>query len=260
MQGKIKMAGNMALAMKLSVLEKLNSSGAAGAEGFASDVIFAELAKKVNADVVSKVKGIYQFKITKNGAEKIWTVDLKNGNGAVVEGGETKPDCTITITDEDYVNLILGKANGQQLFMQGKIKMAGNMALAMKLSVLEKLNSSGAAGAEGFKSDFVFGELAKRVKDEQALVKSINGIYLIKITNGPGGAGKSWIIDLKVGAVREGEGAADCTVTVADEDFTNLLLGKANGQQLFMQGKLKIAGNMALAMKLSQLSAQRASL
>jgi len=267
MQGKLKIAGNMALAMKLEVLKKLNDGPAPSATsadaGFQSDAIFQELSKRVSAEVVNKVKGIYQFKITNNGAEKIWSVDLKNGNGLVKEGPHEKPDCTITIADQDYVNLITGKSNGQQLFMQGKLKIAGNMAMAMKLSVLSSMNDakpSATAGAEGFKSDAIFAELENRIKADPSLIKTINGVYQFKITNGPGGATKTWVVDLKKGAVQSGEGAADCTVTITDEDYVNLLTGKANGQQLFMQGKLKIAGNMAMAMKLSQLSATKASL
>ncbi len=51
--------------------------------------------------------------------------------------------------------------------------------------------------------------------------------------------------------------SADCTITMAEQDFVDLLLtGKLNGQQAFTQGKLKIAGNMALAMKLNLLQAK----
>jgi putative sterol carrier protein len=45
--------------------------------------------------------------------------------------------------------------------------------------------------------------------------------------------------------------------TMQDQDFVDLITGKLNGQQAFVQGKLKIAGNMGLAMKLSLLSASQ---
>lgn len=47
---------------------------------------------------------------------------------------------------------------------------------------------------------------------------------------------------------------------MAENDFVDLLTGKLNGQQAFMQGKLKIAGNMGLAMKLNLLSAQQSKM
>ena len=87
------------------------------------------------------------------------------------------------------------------------------------------------------------------------------GSYLFKVTNANGT--KSWIVDLKSSPPTVGladNDTADCTVSVSDDDYVALARGKANGQQLFMQGKLKISGNMALAMKLDQLMKQQASL
>ena len=230
----------------------------------AAAALFQELGKHVSAEIVNKVKGVYLFKIT--GGDS-WTVDLKNGTGSVKQGQEGTPDCTITISDEDFVNLITGKANEQQLFMGGKIKIAGNMALAMKLEVLKQMAPKGgvtpsaANGSESFKSDVIFPELAKRIAEDPSVINKIGGVYLFVIA-GPNGAKKSWIVDAKnaPGGVKEGEGKADCTINIADDDFVNLITGKANGQQLFMGGKLKISGNMGLAMKLGQLSAPKAAL
>jgi putative sterol carrier protein len=39
-----------------------------------------------------------------------------------------------------------------------------------------------------------------------------------------------------------------------------MMTGKANPQNLFMQGKMKISGNMAVAMKLGKLSQSGAKL
>lgn len=41
---------------------------------------------------------------------------------------------------------------------------------------------------------------------------------------------------------------------MAEKDFVELMTGKLNGQSAFMSGKLKIKGNMNLAMKLGELS------
>lgn len=39
---------------------------------------------------------------------------------------------------------------------------------------------------------------------------------------------------------------ADCTITMADSDFVDLMTGKIDGQQAFVQGKLKIQGAFSL--------------
>ena len=51
--------------------------------------------------------------------------------------------------------------------------------------------------------------------------------------------------------VSDGEGqSADCTITVALEDFEKMVKGELDGTSAFMQGKLRVAGDMGLAMKL----------
>ena len=59
----------------------------------------------------------------------VWTLDLKNGNGSVSKGSSGKPDCTLTMSEQVFQDLIGGKVNAQQAFMQGKLKIGGNMAV-----------------------------------------------------------------------------------------------------------------------------------
>lgn len=42
----------------------------------------------------------------------------------------------------------------------------------------------------------------------------------------------------------------DTTLTVSDDDFVDIALGKINPQAAFMKGKLKITGNIMLTQKL----------
>lgn len=82
--------------------------------------------------LVKQVKGIVQY-IIKGGDEGEWVIDLKNGAGKVYPGKAPKADITITINDDDMVAMADGKLNPQQAFMKGKLKIKGNMGLAMKL-------------------------------------------------------------------------------------------------------------------------------
>lgn len=50
--------------------------------------------------------------------------------------------------------------------------------------------------------------------------------------------------------VTSDSGPADCTLSIALDDFINMVEGKADSTQLFMMGKLKITGDMGVAMKL----------
>jgi len=228
-----------------------------------AELVFAEIDKAIKADpsVASKIGGVYLFKI----GDKQYTLDLKSGSG-VKQGAVGTPDCTLTVAEPDFVALMTGKANGQNLFMQGKLKIAGNMGLAMKLDKIPKSKpddkpaaapaSSGASSGSSPAAK-VFDELAKRIAANPGLVQQIGGVYQFNLPSGP------WTVDLKngKGSIKQGPAAkADCTLTTSDDDFVGMMTGKANSQNLFMQGKLKIAGNMGLAMKLNKLQQAKANL
>lgn len=100
--------------------------------------------EKTKKDQVSKIKAVFAFDV-KNGEGKIqsWFVDLKNGLGAVGTGKpQGRADMTVAVSDKDFVDLAMGKLNPQKAFMQGKIKVKGNIGLATKLDAVLKPNKA----------------------------------------------------------------------------------------------------------------------
>jgi putative sterol carrier protein len=95
-------------------------------------------------------------------------------------------------------------------------------------------------------------KIARKLQDRPDISKAVNSVYEFNITGDNGGV---WTVDLtkEPGAVTAGStGGAKCTVTAATGDFMNIVSGKMNPQMAFMSGKLKIKGDMGLAMKLQK--------
>ncbi len=67
-----------------------------------------------------------------------------------------------------------------------------------------------------------------------------------------GSIGKLFI-DGAAGKATNEDGAADATVTVNFDDFLKLAQGALDPMQAYMTGKLKVAGDMGVAMKLQSL-------
>jgi putative sterol carrier protein len=58
-------------------------------------------------------------------------------------------------------------------------------------------------------------------------------------------------------SVSDGEGkSADCTISVSLSDFEKMAKGELDGTSAFMQGKLRVAGDMGLAMKVGPILAK----
>jgi putative sterol carrier protein len=78
------------------------------------------------------------------------------------------------------------------------------------------------------------------------------------------GLGKSLKFDFKGegfiridgGSVTNDDTPADCTIIVKKDDFEKLAKGQLDPTMAFMQGKLKVNGDMSVAMKLQPLLAK----
>ncbi|XP_060784653.1 sterol carrier protein 2 isoform X1 [Neoarius graeffei] len=113
-----------------------------GLEGFKSHALFKEIEKRLQEEgeaYVKKIGGIFAFKVKDgpDGKEALWVVDVKNGKGSVNNDAGKKSDCTILMSDTDLLDLMTGKLNPQTAFFQGKLKVTGNMGMAMKLQSLQ---------------------------------------------------------------------------------------------------------------------------
>jgi putative sterol carrier protein len=72
-----------------------------------------------------------------------------------------------------------------------------------------------------------------------------------------GEQGGDWIITLKDGVCKVNKGVAEnpkMTLTADAMEFHDILLGKLDGMAAFMMGKLKLSGDLNLAMKLTSFS------
>ncbi len=95
-------------------------------------------------------------------------------------------------------------------------------------------------------------ELNARILARKADAAAIGAVYRF-ILDGDGGG--TFVVNLKddVG-VKEGDGAAPCTIRMTATDAIDLFEGRANGQALFFGQRLKVEGDIALALKLQALT------
>jgi 3-hydroxyacyl-CoA dehydrogenase/3a,7a,12a-trihydroxy-5b-cholest-24-enoyl-CoA hydratase len=217
-----------------------------------------------NPELVGKIAASYLFKITS--PDSAWVVDLKTGKGAVTEGAGAA-DCTLEISEADFIDMTTGKADPMKLFTTGKLKISGNVMASQKLSFLQKMDpeqakaavikaraagggpgkaSAAAAAGPAAKAPAFFAALSKRLAENPALAKELGAIVLWKLVD----PASEWTVD--GAAVSPADfGTATATFTLRDEDLAAVSAGDVYG--LYQHGKLRVDGDVSVAHRLGLL-------
>uniref|UniRef100_A0A7S3PLD5 SCP2 domain-containing protein n=1 Tax=Aplanochytrium stocchinoi TaxID=215587 RepID=A0A7S3PLD5_9STRA len=96
--------------------------------------LFSDL--QVGLDLLKIITDIKKpIQINFKDPDSSYVVDIENKK--VSEGTAKKTEINLTFTESDFQDLITGKLNPVQAFMQGKIKFKGNMNLLMKFQGLQ---------------------------------------------------------------------------------------------------------------------------
>jgi 3-hydroxyacyl-CoA dehydrogenase/3a,7a,12a-trihydroxy-5b-cholest-24-enoyl-CoA hydratase len=242
---------------------------AASAEPQSGD-IFVAIGKHLekSPELVQKVQTVYLFKLSQ--PESAWTVDVKAGK--VAQGAVGTADCTLELSDADFMGMCTGKLDAQKLYFGGKLKISGNVMASQKLQFLSKMDpqlvidamkARGAVGpgaaaptpptsgsAPEASSRDVFIAIADHVERNPELAAKLQTVFQFKLSD----PASTWALDLKngKGALREGvDDKADVTLELSDADFFAMASGQADPQKLYFSGKLKISGNVMASQKLS---------
>lgn len=82
-------------------------------------------------------------------------------------------------------------------------------------------------------------------------VAGVGGTFKFVVTGESGG---TWLVRCADPvAVTEGDGESDITVTVSAPDFIELANKRLNPQSAYIQGRIKLSGDLMLALKLGEL-------
>ncbi len=94
--------------------------------------------KAFKPEMATGVDAIIQYHLTGPEASD-WIIHIHEGTINVEPGVAPNPKVTLTADSQDYKDVILGKSNAMQAFMQGKLKLSGDLSLAMKLPNMFKM-------------------------------------------------------------------------------------------------------------------------
>jgi len=245
------------------------------------EAVFHQIEAVLSDDLVKKTNAVYSFTLSDQKTD--WFLDLKNGSGSCGKGKPSADaDATFTMNSTNFNKMFAGKLKPTAAFMSGRLKISGNMGKAMKLEkLMGKMQTRGfhtqssvldrqlsqtpiQQGFRNYSDNSRYTEVKPvfdRIKTvtTPSIVKKINAIFVFDIE----GEGK-WHVDLKSGkgdiGVDDPNVKADVTVILKKEIFLKIFNREVKPATAFMNGNLKISGDLSKAMALeSMMKATRGS-
>ncbi len=93
---------------------------------------FDQMPGRFRADRAVGTNATVQYDISGEGGGT-WHAIIKDGTCTVNSGPAPSPNLTLAMSAQDWIDMTTGKQNPQMLFMSGRLKLKGDMGLAMKL-------------------------------------------------------------------------------------------------------------------------------
>ncbi len=97
--------------------------------------VFDAMPGRFKKEAAKGLNAIYQFDLSGDGGGK-WHAIIKDETCQVMEGAHPSPSMTMSMTAQDYLDMSTGKLNPQVAFMSGKLRIAGDMGLALRMQSL----------------------------------------------------------------------------------------------------------------------------
>jgi putative sterol carrier protein len=97
--------------------------------------IFAAMPGRLNQQAAQGLDCVIQYDLTGEGGGQCHST-IKDGAATVTAGPHHSPTMTVTMGAQDFVDMTSGKLDGMSAFMSGKLRISGDMGLAMRLQSL----------------------------------------------------------------------------------------------------------------------------
>jgi putative sterol carrier protein len=97
--------------------------------------VFDQMPSRFKKEAAQGLNAVFQFDLSGEGGGK-WQISINNEKCDSKEGAHPSPNTTISMAAQDYLDLAAGKLNPQMAFMTGKLRISGDMGLALRFQGL----------------------------------------------------------------------------------------------------------------------------
>lgn len=218
--------------------------------GTTVDDIFNSQDKRFRAEGAAGMNAVFAYDIQGEGGGR-WKLAIKDNTCATekLEGDEFGDYSVKIMTDaETFVGVTVGKIDGTEAFMGGRLKVDGQIPLMMELP---KLFTKYTPPQKELTAADILGTAEARFRPENAEGLDITVGYDLA-----GDGGGKWTAVIKDGKCALEQGLRDnltvCNIVKA-QDFVDLMLGRLDPMVAFGAGRLRLIGDMEIAQRLPKI-------
>ncbi len=104
----------------------------------ALSTLFAQMPERFDPQAAAGLDAVIQFDLSGDGGG-VWHAAIRDGGIAVQEGAHDAPTMTVSLEADDFLDLIAGDLDGATAFMSGRLRIDGDMSLAMRMESLFRM-------------------------------------------------------------------------------------------------------------------------
>jgi putative sterol carrier protein len=98
------------------------------------DSVFQNMQERFKPEAASGVDAVIQWVVSDSGEEHPYAVTISNGTCTAERTKAEAPRVTLSTDVASFAKLMIGKTQGPQLYMGGKLKIQGDLMLAQRMA------------------------------------------------------------------------------------------------------------------------------
>ena len=106
--------------------------------------VFRQMPARLDPAAAAGVDAVVEWRIAaEEEGHDVWQVTIRDGRAATERGGGAEPAAILAIGGVDFLRLVAGAVEGPLLFMHGRLRVEGDLVLAVKLPQLFRMANAG---------------------------------------------------------------------------------------------------------------------